>query len=163
MDERKSLPLASDGKIAQNVEKQAEQVRESAAQIEASAGAVERSTDQLTDSADRRTVLAADRTVLAAERTYAAWIRTGLVAFASGLGAHALLDQELPRWLVVASATVMITFSIFCYAAAVWRNLQRVGAPAPDAPRLPSVILVVFSTLLIVIAGASLIVILKPA
>lgn len=163
MDEPKSLPLASAGEVARNVETQAEQVRESAAKIEASAGAVERSTDQLTDSADRRTVLAVNRTVLAAERTYAAWIRTGLVAFASGLGTLALLDRELPRWLVVAAAAVMIAFSIFCYATAVWRNLQRVGAPAPDAPHLPSAILVVFSALLILIAGASLIAILKPA
>jgi putative membrane protein len=163
MHEREPLPLASGGEVARNVEKQAERVRESAAQIEASAGAVERSTDQLTDSADRRTVLAADRTVLAAERTYAAWIRTGLVAFASGLGVLALLDQQLPRWLVEAAAAVMIAFSIFCYATAVWRNLQRVGTPAPDAPRLPLVILVVFSALLILIAGASLIAILKPA
>lgn len=161
MDERKSSHLA-DGKIAHNVEEQSEEVRESAAQIEASAGAVERSADQLTDSADRRTVLAADRTVLAAERTYAAWIRTGLVAFASGLGARALLEQQLPAWLVVGAAAVMIAFSIFCYVAAVWRQLQHVDAPEPDLPRLPSIVLVVFSALLILIAAVSLVVIFQP-
>ncbi len=115
--------------------------------------------DQPTDSADRRTVLAADRTMLAAERTYAAWIRTGLVAFATGLGADALLDQQLPQWLRVAVAATMITFAIFCYAAAVWRTLPRIGAPSPDAPRLPLAILATFSALLILIATVSLIVV----
>jgi putative membrane protein len=152
-------PAAQAGETARAVVKQAEQLGRSADNIEASAGAVVRSADQLTDSADRRTVLAADRTMLAAERTYAAWIRTGLVALASGIGAHALLEQRTPQWFIIFMATAMIAFSAFCFVAAVWRQLQRVGSPEPDTPQLPAYLLVTFSVLLTLTAGASLLVI----
>ena len=144
---------------AKGVAKQAEKVGASAEQIKQSSAAVERSAVELTESADRRTVLAADRTVLAAERTYAAWIRTGLVSLASGIGAHALISQQMPRWLVIFTATAMIAFSVFCYMAAVWRQLQRVRPPQPDTPRLPSAALVTFSVLLSLVSIATLVVI----
>lgn len=144
---------------AKGVAKQAEKVGESAAQIKESTAAVERSAVELTDSADRRTVLAADRTVLASERTYAAWIRTGMVALASGIGAHALISQQMPRWLVLFTTASMISFSVFCYMSAVWRQLQQVRVPKPDTPRLPSVALVTFSVLLSLVSVATLVVI----
>src|SRR4051812_48206515 len=81
------------------------------------------------DGPDRRTTLAADRTVLAAERTYAAWVRTGLAALASGVGAKALLKGIIPPWSIHLIGTVLILFSAFSFAAAVWREL------APGAPR----------------------------
>lgn len=153
----KSTEIAVEvGVAAKGVARQAEQVRKSATQIEASAGAVERSTDLLTESADRRTVLSANRTVLAAERTYAAWIRTGLVALASGIGAKALMEAQLPAWLAIASAAAMILFSIFCFIAAIWRNLQKVAPPEPDTRRMFAWPLVLFSFVLSVIALASL-------
>lgn len=150
-------PAAQAGATAQAVAKQAEQVTRSADNIEASAGAVARSADLLTDSADRRTVLAADRTLLAAERTYAAWIRTGLVALASGIGAHAVLAESAPQWLIIFTATAMIAFSAFCFVAAVWRQLQSIGSPRPDTPQLPVWLLLALSLLLILTAGATLV------
>jgi putative membrane protein len=142
---------------ARNVARQAEKVSESAEHMEVSAGAVEASALELTDSADRRTVLAADRTVLAAERTYAAWIRTGLAALASGIGARALLEDRLPRLLTASVGGVMIAFAVFCFVAAVWRQLRPLKAPPhPDTDRLPPAVLVGFSGLLCLISAAAL-------
>ncbi|MFZ2031049.1 MAG: DUF202 domain-containing protein [Vitreimonas sp.] len=147
--------------VAQAVTKQAEQVKKSAQHLEASAGAVAKSAGELTESADRRTVLAADRTVLAAERTYAAWIRTGLVALASGIGGRTLLEQQMPRWLALSAASIMILFAMFCFGAAVWRQARRVSVPLPDTPSLPRPLLLGFSALLVAIGAASLILILS--
>ena len=111
------------------------------------------------DNADRRTQLAADRTVLAAERTYAAWVRTGLAALASGVGVKALLRGIIPNWSVQVIGTVLILFSAFSFAAAVWRELWP-GAPPPmpDVRRIPPAILlgingVLFVGALAVLAG----------
>src|SRR5204862_6241279 len=90
-----------------------------------------RSTERVEDSADRRTQLAADRTVFAAERSYAAWVRTGLVALASGVGAKKLLSGIIPEWMIVATGSLLVLFSAFCFVAAVWRQLYP-GPPPPD-------------------------------
>jgi putative membrane protein len=74
-------------------------------------------------SADRRTVLAADRTIFAAERTYAAWVRTGLASLAAGVGAKAALGGIIPATIVITSGCALVLFSIFSFAAAVWREL----------------------------------------
>ncbi len=105
------------------------------------------------DSADRRTQLAADRTVLAAERTYAAWMRTGFAALAAGIGAKALLDHHVPSVMAVATTVVLELFAVFCFGAAVWRQLDR-GAPPPrpDVKVLPAWLLIVFSGFLSVVA-----------
>ena len=133
-------------------------VRESAARLKESAGALRQSSKELTDSADRRTQLAADRTVLAAERTFAAWVRTGLAAMASGVGARALLEDVVPTWLAIATGTVLVLFSAFCFVAAVWREL-RPGAPPPqpDTPRLPMPLLIVLNGFLMLVALAALV------
>lgn len=142
---------------ARHIAKQAEKVTESAHHLEASAGAVERSSDRQLESAERRTVLAADRTVLAAERTYAAWVRTGLAALASGVGAQALLQARLPHALVIAVGAVMIAFSLFCFVAAVWRELRPgVPPPHPDTGRLPPLLLLGFAVLLSLTSLATL-------
>ena len=86
---------------------------------------------RIEELADRTTRLAADRTILAAERTYAAWVRTGLFALASGIGARALLTGLLPEWLILADASMLIAFSVFCFGAAIWRHLN----PGPPPPR----------------------------
>ena len=122
-----------------------------------SAGRLSRSAAQQADSADRRTELAADRTVLAAERTYAAWVRTGLAALASGIGARALLDQLVPGWLVGATGSVLILFSAFCFAAAVWREMGHVAPPRPDTRKLPVWLLVVVNGFLVLVSLAALV------
>ena len=116
------------------------------------------SAQKLGDSADRRTELAVDRTVFAAERTYAAWVRTGLVALASGIGAKKLLAGLVPEWMIVATGTLLVAFSAFCFAAAVWRNLHP-GAPPPppDVPRIPPALLVLVNGFLVLVACAALV------
>src|SRR3954449_8531200 len=111
---------------------------EAAQEIKQSADTMKASTVQMADSADRRTELAADRTVFAAERTYAAWVRTGLAALASGIGAKKLLEGVVPEWMTIATGTLLVLFSSFCFGAAVWRQLFT-GAPppVPDVRRIP--------------------------
>lgn len=108
---------------------------------------------------DPRVLYAADRTVLAAERTYAAWVRTGLVALVAGVGAKASLGDVLPDWAILFNATLLVLFSGFCFAVAVWRDL-RPGHDSPrrsDVRRLPPVLLaVVNGGLLLVSLGALL-------
>lgn len=122
-----------------------------------SAGKLSESAEQQTDSADRRTELAADRTVLAAERTYAAWVRTGLAALASGIGARALLDTIVAPWLIGVTGSVLILFSGFCFAAAVWRQMGKVAPPRPDTRRIPPVLLIVVNGFLAVVSLAALV------
>jgi putative membrane protein len=137
----------SEGHVAQ----QAEQVRRSADTFARTAG-------RAVDSADRRTELAADRTVLAAERTYAAWVRTGLAALASGVGAKALLSALIPGWLTLLTGSILVIFSMVCFAAAVWREMDP-GAPPPkpDTRRLPKALLVGLNGFLILVDLAVLV------
>ncbi|QKR99819.1 DUF202 domain-containing protein [Sphingomonas sp. CL5.1] len=137
----------------------ATQGKAAAAQVKLadSAGRLSESAEQQTDSADRRTELAADRTVLAAERTYAAWVRTGLAALASGIGAQALLDKVVAPWLIGATVSVLILFSAFCFAAAVWRQMIRVSPPQPDTRRIPAWMLVTVNGFLVLVSMAALV------
>ena len=132
--------------IARSVAAEAGKVSESATHLERNADAVQESTHQLAGSADRRTELAADRTVLAGERTYAAWVRTGLAALASGVGARALLEEVLPDWMGKLTGSVLIVFSLFCFTAAVWRQMfPGAPPPQPDTRRLPPALLIAFN------------------
>ena len=105
------------------------QRRSGTRELAESASTLKDSAVQQVDSADRRTELAADRTILAGERTYAAWVRTGLAALASGIGARALLKDVVFPWLGTATGTVLILFSAFCFAAAVWREMGAGARP----------------------------------
>lgn len=113
---------------------------------------------RIEDSADRRTELAADRTIMASERTYAAWVRTGLVALASGIGAKALLTGIVPNWLVIANGSGLVIFSVFCFAIAVWRQLDP-GAPPPrpDIRRVPPPMLIAMNGFLALVSLAALV------
>jgi putative membrane protein len=104
------------------------------------------------DSAERRTEFAADRTVLAAERTYAAWVRTGLGALVAGVGAKALFAAILPAWFSSLTASLLILFSAFCFAAAVWRELHPGVSPPPETPRLPAPLLITVNGALVLVA-----------
>ena len=106
-------------------------------------------------SADRRTVLAADRTIFAAERTYAAWVRTGLASLAAGVGAKAALGEVIPTAIVLISCALVL-FSIFCFIAAVWRQLiPGVPPPKPDVYRLPAALLLFINGILVAISAAA--------
>jgi putative membrane protein len=141
-------------KLVENSEK----LKETAVRIKDSTEELERGSMRMEYSADRRTELAADRTVFAAERTYAAWVRTGLVAMASGIGAKALLENIVPHWLVLLTGSVLVLFSAFCFAAAVWRNLYRPARPpVPGAERIHPALLIGVNGFLVLVALAALV------
>ncbi|MBO9669976.1 MAG: DUF202 domain-containing protein [Sphingobium sp.] len=122
-----------------------------------SAGELEDSAKEQTDSADRRTELAVDRTVLAAERTYAAWVRTGLASLAAGVGARALLEDVVHPSLALATASLLILLSAFCFLAAVWREMMKIAPPRPHAPRLPPILLLLVNGFLTLVSVAALV------
>ena len=97
-------------------------------------------------------------TILAAERTYAAWVRTGLFALASGVGARALLTGLLPEWLIKADASMLVAFSVFCFAAAIWRHLNPgPPPPVPGVARIPRSVLVTVNLFLALVSLAALV------
>jgi len=136
----------------------AEKLKNTAVKMERGTERMARDTARMESSADRRTELAADRTIFAAERTYAAWVRTGLVAMASGVGAKPALSGLLPNWLIGLTGTVLVLFSVFCFAAAVWRHLYPgPPPPVPDAKRLHPAWLVLLNGFLALVSIACLI------
>ena len=65
--------------------------------------------------------LALDRTALANERTYQAWVRTGVSTFAAGLGIEKFLKEDIPLWVLLVIATVLLSFSAISFLQAAWR------------------------------------------
>jgi putative membrane protein len=148
--------------MATPVEKKAAKAQEklasSAETLVGSAAVQQSSTLRQEDSADRRTKLAADRTLLAGERTYAAWMRTGLAALAAAIGAKALLEKLVPDWLVLSASIVLLIFAEFCFVAGVWREITgNKLRPDPDAPELPSWLLIFFNGFLVLLGVAVLV------
>jgi putative membrane protein len=150
--------------VERDIKRSAEHAQEAAAQTQEAAQHTEKAAERTAvaaevtkDSADRRTELAADRTIFAAERTYAAWVRTGMAALASGIGAKKLLEGVVPDWMIIATGSVLVLFSAFCFAAAVWRQVF-VGAPPPipDVRRLPPALLVAMNGFLVLVALTAL-------
>jgi putative membrane protein len=141
-------------KLVQNEDK----LKDSAVKIERGTQRMAVDTALMEMSADRRTELAANRTLFAAERTYAAWVRTGLVAMASGVGAKPALTGLVPDWLIGLTGTVLVLFSVFCFAAAVWRQLYPgPPPPVPDVKRLHPALLVLVNGFLALVSIACLI------
>ena len=115
-------------------------------------------TAEMTDSADRRTELAASRTVLAAERTYASWTQLGLGALAAGIGSSKLLEGLMAEWMIFGTGLLLVLFSAFCFAAAVWRNLwPGVPPPRPDVHRLPAALLIAVNGFLALVSVAAMV------
>src|SRR6478609_993330 len=142
---------------AEHAKEAAEQTQEAAEHTQAAAKTTAVASVQMKDSADRRTELAANRTVFAAERTYAAWVRTGLASLASGIGAQKLLAGVVPGWMILSTGSVLIFFSAFCFAAAVWRQVFTGSQPPhPDVKRIPPILLVIFNGFLALVALAAL-------
>ena len=132
-------------------------VKRSADKTEQAAVKTAVAAEKTKSSAERTVELAADRTVFAAERTYAAWVRTGLVALASGIGARKLLDGVVPGWIIVATGSVLIAFSAFCFLAGVWRQVTiGTAPPEPNVRQLPPAILVTVNAFLALVALAAL-------
>ncbi|MBA1155161.1 YidH family protein [Microvirga mediterraneensis] len=142
---------------AEHAQEAAEQTQEAAEHTQAAARTTAKASVQMKDSADRRTELAANRTVFAAERTYAAWVRTGLASLASGIGAKKLLEGVVPGWMTVSTGSILILFSAFCFAAAVWRQVFTGSQPPqPDVQRLPPFLLIAFNGFLALVSLAAL-------
>jgi putative membrane protein len=142
---------------AAQTQEAAEQTQEAAEHTQVAAKTTATASVQMKDSADRRTELAANRTVFAAERTYAAWVRTGLASLASGIGAKKLLAGVVPEWMILSTGSVLILFSAFCFASAVWRQLFTGSQPPhPDVQRIPPFLLVAFNGFLALVSLAAL-------
>jgi putative membrane protein len=142
---------------AAQTQEAAENTQEAAAQTQAAAKTTATASVQMKDSADRRTELAANRTVFAAERTYAAWVRTGLASLASGIGAKKLLEGVVPEWMILSTGSVLVLFSAFCFASAVWRQVFTGSQPPhPDVQRIPPFLLVLFNGFLMLVSLAAL-------
>lgn len=109
------------------------------------------------EGTDRRTELAADRTIMAAERTYASWMQLGLGALAAGIGSKKLLAGIVDNWLIIATGTLLVGFSAFCFGAGVWRELKPgPPPPKPDVRRIPSGLLLVVNGFLALVSLAAL-------
>lgn len=142
---------------AESAEQAATQTAVAAQETKTSAVQTAVAAEKTKSSAERTVELAADRTVFAAERTYAAWVRTGLVALASGIGAKKLLEGVVPGWLIVATGSVLVAFSAFCFVAGVWRQtFVGTAPPEPNARQLPPAILVTVNAFLALVALAAL-------
>jgi len=142
---------------AEHATEAAEQTQEAAEHTQAAARTTAKASVQMKDSADRRTELAANRTVFAAERTYAAWVRTGLASLASGIGAKKLLEGVVPDWMIVATGSILVLFSAFCFAAAVWRQVFTGSQPPqPDVQRIAPFLLLAFNGFLALVSLAAL-------
>jgi putative membrane protein len=77
---------------------------------------------------------------------------------ASGIGAKAHLSGLIPEWLIVATGSVFVLFSAFCFGAAVWRHLEPgVLPPRIDVSRIPPWLLVAVNGFLALVALAALI------
>ena len=123
--------------------------------VEPTAGSVE--PEAGSGEPDRRNQLAADRTVFAAERTYAAWVRTGLASLASGVGAKKLLEGVVPELLIIATGSILVLFSAFCFGAAIWREIYAGPPPPhPDVPRIRPALLLLVNGFLVLVALAAL-------
>ena len=152
------MPSAQQKPIEHAVKKTARAVEQQSRKVADQAAETKQAATRIETSADRTTQLAADRNVLAAERTYAAWVRTGLFALASGIGARALLHGVLPEWLVLADATALIAFSIFCFGAAIWRQLDPGPlVHAPKLMRIPGPVLIAVNGFLALVSCAALV------
>lgn len=157
VDEKLERSAEHAKEAAAQTQEAAENTQEAAEHTQAAAKTTAKATVQLTDSADRRTELAANRTVFAAERTYAAWVRTGLAALASGIGAKKLLEGVVPDWMILSTGSILVLFSAFCFAAAVWRQVFTGSQPPqPDVQRIPPFLLVIFNGFLALVALAAL-------
>ncbi|MGF9759972.1 DUF202 domain-containing protein [Microvirga sp. 0TCS3.31] len=157
VDEKLKRSAEHAQEAAEQTQEAAESTQEAAEHTQTAAKTTAKATVQLKDSADRRTELAANRTVFAAERTYAAWVRTGLAALASGIGAQKLLTGVVPDWMIISTGSVLILFSAFCFAAAVWRQVFTGSQPPhPDVQRLPPFLLVLFNGFLALVSLAAL-------
>ena len=68
-----------------------------------------------------------------------------------------MLAGILPDWLIVATGSMLVLFSAFCFGAAVWRHLYP-GVPPPrtDVARIPTWIFIALNTFLALVALAAL-------
>ena len=110
---------------------------------------------------DKITRLAERRTLLEHERTLAAWIRTALATVVLGFAAAELLDTVEPRWLTQALGAVlvvvggsMLAVAYRSYRGAIEERVER------QIPGIPLWVLTSFVLILVLSAGAGLVLVL---
>jgi putative membrane protein len=63
----------------------------------------------------------------------------------------------VPEWMIIATGSLLVLFSAFCFGAAVWRQIfAGPPPPHPDTPRIPPVLLVLVNGFLVVVSLAAL-------
>jgi putative membrane protein len=63
----------------------------------------------------------------------------------------------MAEWIVLTAGSVLVLFSSFYFAAAVWRELfPGPPPPPPDVAKLPAVLLIAPSVILILVALVAL-------
>ena len=62
----------------------------------------------------------------------------------------------MPDWLIVANASVLVLFSIFCFATAVWRRINSGPPPPPDVQRIAPWLLIAVNAFLALVSLAAL-------
>ena len=115
---------------------------------------LEVSASRVEDSADRRTTLAANRDRLRRGADLCGLDQDGAGCFGKrrrGQGGH--LRGVVPDWVVLSTGTLLVFFSVFCFGAAVWRELDT-GAvnPAPEVRRIPRSVLIAVNALLALVS-----------
>jgi putative membrane protein len=64
----------------------------------------------------------------------------------------------MPGWLIRANGTMLIAFSVFCFGAAVWRQLNPgPPPPTPDVRQIPHPVLIGVNAFLALVSVAALI------
>jgi putative membrane protein len=110
------------------------------------------SASSITHSGKQKTRAAFSRKAQAQQSTYVAWILTGVAALATGVALDLMFANIGCSGYGVATSSVLILYSGFCYVAAVWRILeQRVSSPLRAFRLFPSTKLITISAALIVI------------
>ena len=144
--------------VEEKLKRSAEHAKEAAVQTQEAAEQTQEAAEHTRAAAKTTAVASVQmKDSFAAERTYAAWVRTGLASLASGIGAKKLLEGVVPDWMIVSTGSILVFFSAFCFAAAVWRQVFTGSQPPqPDVKRIPPILLVIFNGFLALVALAAL-------
>ena len=64
-----------------------------------------------------------------------------------------MLTGLVPDWLILANGSVLVLFSMFCFGAAVWRQLNPgLPPPIPTSPRISPALLVAINGFLALVS-----------
>ena len=81
------------------------------------------------------------------------WARAGLGGLGGATGGRGRRTGLVPDWLILANGSVLVLFSMFCFGAAVWRQLNPgLPPPIPTSPRISPALLVTINGFLALVS-----------